>query len=180
MLAIREATRTDAELLVTMIREFAAFERQLEDVVIAPDDLLRDGLGADSRIHALIAEWDGQPAGYAFYFFTYSTWIGRYSLFVEDIFVRNQFRGKGIGKWLMKYMAAIADKQSCFGMRWEVLDWNTPAIDFYHSLGAELQRQWFPVLFAGDRFKRFARGDDGRETRALDSSDCTENPERGE
>lgn len=158
MLVIREATRTDAELLVTMIREFAKFERQLEHVVITPADLWRDGFGADSRIHALVAEWDGQPAGYAFYFFTYSTWVGRYSLFVEDIFVRDQFRGKGIGKALMKHMATIAEKQFCYGMRWEVLDWNTPAIDFYRSLGAELQREWFPVLFTGDRFKQFAAG----------------------
>lgn len=160
MLVIREATRTDAELLVTMIREFAEFERQLEHVVITPDDLVRDALGTDSRVQALIAEWDGQVAGYAIYFFTYSTWVGRHSLFIEDIFVRGQFRGKGIGKALMKHMATIAEKQSCYGMRWEVLDWNTPAIEFYRSLGAELQRQWFPVLFAGERFTQFAREDD--------------------
>ena len=162
MLVIREATRTDAQLLVTMIREFAEFERQLEHVVITPHDLVRDALGADARVHALIAEWDGDPAGYGFYYFTYSTWVGRYSLFVEDIFVRGQFRGKGIGKALMKHMAAIAQKQSCYGMRWEVLDWNTPAIDFYRSLGAELQREWLPVLLAGERFKQFASGDDER------------------
>jgi len=162
MLVIREATRTDAELLVTMIREFAEFERQLEDVVITADDLLRDALGTDSRVRALVAEWDGHPAGYAIYFFTYSTWVGRHGLFVEDIYVRDQFRGKGIGKALMKRMAAIAETLSCYGMRWEVLDWNTPAIDFYRSLGAELQREWFPVLFSGDRFKQFAREDDER------------------
>lgn len=160
MLVIRDATKADAQLLVTMIRELAEFERQLEHVVITLDDLLRDAFGTDSRVHALIAEWDHSPAGYGFYFFTYSTWVGRYSLFVEDIFVRTQFRGRGIGKALMKHMAAIADKQSCYGMRWEVLDWNAPAIDFYRSLGAELQRQWLPVLFTGDRFKQFAREDD--------------------
>ena len=159
MLVIREAVGADAQLLVAMIGEFAEFERQLEHVVITPEDLVRDGLGTGSRVHALVAEWDGQPAGYAFYFFSYSTWVGRYSLFVEDIFVRNEFRGKGIGKALMKYMAAIADKGSCYGMRWEVLDWNTPAIDFYRSLGAQLQREWLPVLFTGERFKQFARGD---------------------
>jgi len=162
MLVIREATRTDAQLLVTMIREFAEFERQLEHVVIRPDDLVRDALGKDSRVHALIAEWDGDPAGYGFYYFTYSTWVGRYSLFVEDIFVRAQFRGKGIGKALMKHMAKIAETQSCYGMRWEVLDWNKPAIDFYHSLGAELQREWLPVLLAGERFKEFALRDGER------------------
>ena len=172
MLLIRDATRTDAQLLVTLIREFAEFERQLEHVVITPDDLVRDGLEANSRVHGLVAEWDGQTAGYAFYYFTYSTWVGRYSLFIEDIYVRHQFRGKGIGKALMKHMAGIADKQSCYGMRWEVLDWNTPAIDFYHSLGAELQRKWFPVLFAGERFKQFARGNGEHEAQAPDSSDA--------
>jgi GNAT superfamily N-acetyltransferase len=159
MLVIREATRTDAELLVKMIREFAEFERQLEHVVITAADLVRDAFGTESRVRALVAEWDGQPAGYAIYFLPYSTWVGRYSLFVEDIYVRDQFRGKGIGKALMAHMAAIAEKQSCYGMRWEVLDWNTQAIDFYYSLGAELQREWLPVLFSGDRFKQFARGD---------------------
>lgn len=160
MLVIREATSADAQLLVTMIREFAEFERQLEHVVITPDDLVRDALGTDARVHALIAEWDGDPAGYGFYYFTYSTWVGRYSLFVEDIFVRALFRGKGIGRALMRQMATIAEKQSCYGMRWEVLDWNSSAIDFYRSLGAELQRQWLPVLFTGERFKQFARGED--------------------
>jgi GNAT superfamily N-acetyltransferase len=110
MLVIREATSADAQLLVTMIREFAEFERQLEHVVITPDDLLRDALEKDSRVHALIAEWDGDAAGYGFYYFTYSTWVGRYSLFVEDIFVRALFRGKGIGRALMQQMATIAEK----------------------------------------------------------------------
>jgi GNAT superfamily N-acetyltransferase len=161
-LLIREATRTDAHLLVTMIRELADFEHRLDRVDITTDDLVRDGLGSDSRFHALVAEWDGHPAGYAFYFFTYSTWIGRHGLFVEDLYVRDQFRSKGIGKALLKHMATIAHKQSCYGMRWEVLDWNTPAIDFYRSLGAELERERLQVFFTGDRFKQFAREDDER------------------
>src|SRR5215472_6523641 len=160
MLVIRDATRLDAHLLVTLIRELAEFERQLDNVEITTEDLLRDGFQADSRFRALIAEFNGHTAGYAFYFFTYSTWVGRYSLFIEDLFVREQFRGKGIGKALLRYMAAIADKQSCYGMRWEVLDWNTPAIDFYLSLGAELQRERLQVFFTGDGFEQFARGDD--------------------
>ncbi len=162
MLVIREATRTDAQLLVTMIRELAEFERQLEHVDISAEDLLRDGFRTDSRFHALLAEWDGHPAGYAVYFFTYSTWVGRYSLFVEDLFVRAQFRRNGIGKALLKHMATIARRQSCYGMRWEVLNWNTSAIDFYRCLGAELQREWFPVLFMGERLEQFTRGDDQR------------------
>lgn len=143
-----------------MIRELAEFERQLEQVEITADDLLRDGFQAESPFHALIAESDGHTAGYAVYFYTYSTWVGRQSLFVEDIFVRPEFRRKGIGKALLRHMAAIALKHSCYGMRWEVLTWNTSAIEFYQSLGAELQREWSPVLFMGDGYERLARGKD--------------------
>lgn len=162
MIVIRDAARSDAQLLVTMIRELAEFERQLDKVDITPEDLLRDGFQAESRFRALIAECDGHTAGYAFYFFTYSTWVGRPSLFVEDLFVRLEFRKKGIGKALLKHMATIALKQSCYAMRWEVLNWNTSAIEFYRSLGAELQREWFPVIFMGEGFEHFARGNEKR------------------
>lgn len=162
MLLIRDATSADAPLLVTMIRELAEFERELDQVSITPQDLLRDGFRSDPRFHALIAEYDGLAAGYAVYFFNYSTWVGRCGLFVEDLFVRSQFRGKGIGKALLKHMARIARAQSCYGMRWEVLNWNTSAIDFYRSLGAELQQEWLPVLLSGERFEQLAREDKPR------------------
>src|SRR5579864_9182350 len=149
MLVIREATAPDAPLIVNMIREFAEFERELDQVDITPDDILRDGFGATSHFHALIAEWDGQPAAYALYFFTFSTWTGRRSLFVEDLFVRAQSRNKGIGKALLRSMARVAHEQACNAMRWEVLNWNTPAIEFYRSLGAVMQTEWFPVLLMG-------------------------------
>src|ERR1700719_4132027 len=155
MLVIRNATAADATLIVDMIRELADFEHELEQVDATPQDLLRDGFGANPRFCASIAEWDGQPAAYALYFFTYSTWAGRPGLFVEDLFVRAQFRGKGIGKALLRHMAAIAREQNCYGMRWEVLNWNTPAIGFYRSLGAKLQDEWLPVLFMGKAFEEF-------------------------
>ena len=103
-----------------------------------------------------MAEWDGEPAAYALYFFTYSTWAGRPSLFVEDLFVRAKFRGRGIGRALLQRMAVIAREHDCYGMRWEVLHWNTPAIEFYSSLGARIQKEWFPVLLMGDRFEELA------------------------
>jgi GNAT superfamily N-acetyltransferase len=162
MLVIREATAADAPVLATMIRELAEFERQLDQVNITPEDLLRDGFRANPCFHALIAEWDGQIAGYALYFFTYSTWAGRPSLFVEDLLARSDYRRKGIGKALLQRMAVIAREQNCYAMRWEVLNWNTPAIDFYRSLGATLQNAWFPVLFSGDQFEKFSRNDDTR------------------
>jgi GNAT superfamily N-acetyltransferase len=156
MLVIRNATAVDAPLITGMIREFAEFEHELEQVDITPEDLLRDGFRANPLFHALLAEWDGQTAAYALYFFTYSTVAGRPSLFVEDLFVRAQFRRKGIGKALLQRMAVIAREQNCYGMRWEVLNWNTPAIDFYRSLGAKIQSEWFPVLFMGNCFEEFA------------------------
>ena len=103
-----------------------------------------------------MAEWDGQPAAYILYFFTYSTWAGRPSLFVEDLFVRARFRGKGIGTALLKRMAAIACDRKCYGMRWEVLNWNSAAIDFYHALGAKVQSQLSPVLLTGSAFETLA------------------------
>ncbi len=162
MLVIREATARDAPTLTAMIRELAEFEHELDQVDITDEDLLRDGFRSNPCFRALIADWDGQTAAYALYFFTYSTWAGRPSLFVEDLFVRPDFRRRGIGKALLRRMAAIANEHNCYGMRWEVLNWNTPAIDFYRSLGAKLQIEWFPVLFMGDRFLTFAREDDQR------------------
>jgi len=156
MLVIREATASDAALLVEMIRELADFERELDQVDITPHDLVRDGFGENPSFHAFVAECDGQPAAYALYFFTYSTWAGRPSLFVEDLFVRARFRRKGIGKALLKHMAAIAREKNCYSMRWEVLNWNTSAIDFYRSLGAKVQSQLSPVLLMTSAFENQA------------------------
>ena len=85
----------------------------------------------------LIAEWDGQPAGFALFFYHYSTWVGRPTLFLEDLFVRPRFRGKGIGKALLLHLAKVAVEEGCGRFEWQVLDWNTPAIEFYESLGAK-------------------------------------------
>ena len=158
MLAIRNATAADAPLIMTMIRELAEFERELDQVDAIAEDLLRAGFGVNPHFEALIGEWDGAPVAYALYFFTFSTWAGRQSLFVEDLFVRAEFRRKGIGKAMLRHMAAIARERKCYGMRWEVLNWNTPAIEFYRSLGATLQTEWFPVLLHGEAFEEFAQG----------------------
>lgn len=156
MLSIRSATVKDAGLLVTLIRELAEYERELELVVITEADLVRDGFGPAPKFRALIAEWDGQAAGYALFFGFYSTWEGRAGLFLEDIFVRAQFRGQGIGKALLAYVANIALKESCYGIRWEVLDWNQRAIEFYASLGARFLDQWRSVLLTDEALQRLA------------------------
>ena len=155
MLSIRSARIEDAALLRTMILELAEFERELEFCVIEAADLARDGFGEDPRFRALIAEWDGDPAGYALVFNYYSTWAGR-GLFLEDLFVRERFRGQGIGKALLGAVARIAVAEDCYGVHWEVLDWNEKAIEFYKSLGAEFRDRWRPVMLSGDALRQLA------------------------
>ena len=155
MLLIRAATANDVALLRTLIRELAEFERQLDQCVIEEADLLRDGFGANPKFRALIAEWNGQTAGYALFFGYYSSWAGP-GLYLEDVFVRPEFRGKGIGMALMAAVARIALQENCCAMRWEVLDWNEPAIEFYKSLGAEFRDEWRPVLLTDEALQRLA------------------------
>ena len=155
MLSIRAATIQDVRLLRTLIRELAEFERELDECVITESDLARDGFAANPRFRALIAESDGRPAGYALIFDYYSTWSGR-GLFLEDLFVREEFRGKGIGKALLAAVARIAVRENCYGLHWEVLDWNETAIGFYKSLGARFREEWRPVLLTGDPLRQLA------------------------
>jgi GNAT superfamily N-acetyltransferase len=155
MLVIRPATVDDVTLLRTLIRELATFEHELEFCVIEEADLARDGFGAYPRFRALIAEWDAQPAGYALFFGYYSTWTGR-GLFLEDLFVREQFRGRGIGKALLASVARVAVKENCHGVQWEVLDWNEKAIELYKSLGAKFRDQWRPMMVTDDALRRLA------------------------
>lgn len=156
MLRIRPATIDDAALLHTMIRELAKFERELECVTIRQQDLARDGFGAKPLFRALIAEWEGQPAAYACFFGYYSTWAGR-GLFLEDLFVRAAFRGHGIGKALLAEVARIAIDEQCYGIHWEVLDWNEKAIEFYKSLGARFGDQWRAVFLTDEPLRQLAK-----------------------
>jgi len=103
-----------------------------------------------------MADQDGVPAGFALYFFNYSTWLGRPGLYLEDLFVLPEFRGHGIGKALLQRVAAIAQEEGCMRLQWEVLDWNTPAIDFYSAMGAEFLDSWRNVRLTGDAIKRLA------------------------
>lgn len=155
MLRIRAATIDDADLLSGLIREFAEFNHERELVRIQAEDLARDGFGPDPLFHALIAELSGEPAGYALYFGYYSTWVGR-GLFLEDLFVRPSLRRHGIGKKLLVAVAQIAVDQGCRHMRWEVRDWNKPAIELYKALGAEFRQGLLPVLVSDEAMKRLA------------------------
>jgi GNAT superfamily N-acetyltransferase len=155
MLSIRPATIADVGLLRTLIRELAEFERELDSCVITEEDLARDGFEAEAKFHALIAEWNAEPVGYAVFFDYYSTWAGA-GLYLEDLFVRPRFRRNGIAMALLSEVAAIAVRQNYRALRWEVLDWNENAIALYKSLGAEFRDQWRPVLLTDEALRRLA------------------------
>jgi GNAT superfamily N-acetyltransferase len=153
---IRPATAADVSLILALIRGLAEYERASEAVVATEEDLLRDGFGPNPFYFCLIAEDDGRPAGFAFYFFDYSTWIGRPGIYLEDLFVYPELRGLGIGKALLKQVASIAVEKGCARLKWSVLDWNTPAIDFYRAMGGELMDEWTNVRIQGEALERLA------------------------
>ena len=155
---IRRATRADVGTILNFIRALAVYERAPDAVVATEQDLLRDGFGEQPYYSCLIAEEDGAPAGFAFYFFDYSTWLGRPGIYLEDIFVHPEFRGRGIGKALLQRVAAIAVEKRCGRLKWQVLDWNTPAIDFYRAMGAEFMDEWRNVRVSGAALERLAGG----------------------
>lgn len=163
MSTIREATPGDAALILQLVRELAEYERAPDAVKIGTAELVRDGFPADGGeryFECLIAEEDGQPAGLALFFPVYSTWRGR-SLHLEDLFVRPQFRGRGIGKALLIRVAAAAVARRCPLLFWHVLDWNTPAIDFYCSLGAVPLEDWRRMRLGDDALRAVAAQSDG-------------------
>lgn len=165
MLTIRNATRADASLILEFIRKLADYERAPNAVVASEKDLLRDGFGASPIFRCLIAEWEGRAAGFAFFFYNYSTWRGRPGIYLEDLFVIPEMRGKGIGKALLQRIAEIALRENCYGIRWMVLEWNEPAIRFYESLGAETLGDWETMLLVGDALQRLAAGGAAKEPR---------------
>jgi GNAT superfamily N-acetyltransferase len=155
MVLIRPANVDDCAVLRTMIRELAEFERLLEFATIREEELARDGFGENPRFRALLAEWDGEAAGYAVFFGYFSTWAGR-ALYLEDLFVREKFRGRGIGKELLGAVARAAVEDGCYGIHWEVLDWNQKAIELYKALGAEFRDGWRRVMLSGEALQKLA------------------------
>jgi GNAT superfamily N-acetyltransferase len=142
MLSIRPATTADAPLILEFIRRLAEYEREPNAVVATEEDIIRDGFGAEPKYRCLIAEWNREPAGFAFFFYNYSTWLGKAGLYLEDLFVLPEMRGKGIGKALLQKLAQIAVAENCYGMRWQVLEWNEPALKFYETLDAHIMDEW--------------------------------------
>jgi GNAT superfamily N-acetyltransferase len=157
MLKIREAQAEDVGTILKLIRGLAEYEKEPQAVEATEQDLLRDGFGEHPRFQCALAEWDGESVGFALYFYNYSTWKGRHGIFLEDLFVYPEYRGKGIGKALLLHVARIAAAQNCGRYEWLVLDWNTPAIEFYESLGGKRMKEWLPVRVEGKALQELAR-----------------------
>jgi GNAT superfamily N-acetyltransferase len=156
-LLVREARRDDVPVMLRFIRELAEYEREPDAVVATEADLLRDGWGATPRFRALMAEWDGEAAGFALYFTTYSTWRGHHGIRLEDLYVTPALRGRGVGKALLARLAAIAVAEGCPRLEWDVLEWNEPAIAVYERVGAAVLQEWRIMRLQGDALVDLAR-----------------------
>ena len=156
MLTIRNTTKADIALILTFIKHLAEYEREPKAVLATEQDLLRDGFGPEPKFRCVIAEWDNIPAGFALFFYNYSTWRGHPGLYLEDLFVLPEMRGKGIGKALLRHLAQIALRENCYGISWMVLEWNEPALKFYEVLGAEMLGAWETMRLTGPALKKLA------------------------
>lgn len=153
--AVRPATPADVKTILRFIKGLAAFEREPDAVKTTPNDLLRDGFGEHPKFEVLMAELGGKPAGFALFFLTYSTWEGRPSLYLEDLFVEEWARGHGLGRKLMAALAAEAVARGSPRLELQVLDWN-PAREFYHHLGMRHMEEWLPYRLSGTALQTLA------------------------
>jgi GNAT superfamily N-acetyltransferase len=155
-LTIAPAQESDIPLLLDFIRKLADYER-LSAEVVADEKTLRESLfGARPAAEVLLAYWTNQPVGFAVYFHNFSTFIGRPGIYLEDLFVIPAFRGKGVGKALLSYLAGLAKERNCARLEWAVLDWNQPAIDFYRRLGAVPMHDWTVFRVANTALDKLA------------------------
>ncbi|SEG48922.1 L-amino acid N-acyltransferase YncA [Bryocella elongata] len=171
MIHIRPAQPSDVPTMLRFIRELAEYEREPDAVLATEADLLRDGwgLGADGvtplvgesrpRFAALIGELDGEPVGFALYFWSYSTWRGHHGIRLEDLYVTPAKRKHGVGKTLLARLAKIAVDEGCPRLEWDVLDWNAPAIAVYERIGAWVQTEWRIMRLADEALHAMARMD---------------------
>lgn len=153
---IREAKSDDAEVIFALIKELAIYEKAEQEVMTSVDEITRTLFGENSRTSALIAEDDDKVVGYAVYFYNYSTWLGKNGIYLEDLYVTPDYRKRGVGKALLKQIASKAVEEGCGRVEWSVLDWNTPAIEFYESLGAGAQNEWTVYRLSGEQLLNFA------------------------
>ena len=151
----RYADAADTGLILDFIKELAAYEK-MSDEVTATEDLLREQIFEKGGAEVIFALEDGKEVGFALFFHNFSTFLGRSGLYLEDLFVKPEYRGKGYGKGLLKQLARIALERGCGRMEWWCLDWNQPSIDFYRSLDAEPMSDWTTYRLAGDTLRKMA------------------------
>lgn len=156
-LVIRPVTRADVDTVHAMVRALAEYERLTHLVAATPADLERELFAADARIECVLAEAGGRAVGFALWFHNFSTFLGRRGLYLEDLFVVPEARGRGYGKALLQYLASVAVARGCGRFEWSVLDWNTPSIAFYEAMGASVLPDWRIVRMTGDALQRFGR-----------------------
>ena len=153
---IRAARPADVAAVIELIGDLATYERARHEVLITEADLHRALFGADAMVFALVAEADGEVVGLALWFLTFSTWLGRHGIYLEDLYVRPEHRGSGHGRALLAALAAIAVERGYGRLEWAVLDWNEPAIGFYRSIGATAMDEWTTNRLTGDALRELA------------------------
>jgi GNAT superfamily N-acetyltransferase len=147
---------SDVPLILALIKELADYEKLRHEVVATEESVSQALFGPRPSAEAVIARIDGEPAGFALFFHNFSTFLGKHGLYLEDLFVRPAYRGRAIGKALLKYLAALALQRDCGRFEWAVLDWNKPARDFYEALGAQAKSDWVIHRMSGDALRRLA------------------------
>lgn len=153
---IRLATAGDSALILSFIQGLAEYEKMADQVVATEEKLRATLFGEKAAAEVVIAEYQGQPAGFALFFHNYSTFLAQPGLYLEDLFVLPAFRGKGLGKLLLSYLAKLAVERGCGRFEWSVLDWNQPAIDFYQAQGAKLMHDWRITRLTGSELTALA------------------------
>jgi GNAT superfamily N-acetyltransferase len=154
---IRAATPDDVPAILRLVRDLAEYEKSLHEVEATEDDLREALFAPDPKVFALIAEHEGGPVGFALWFLSYSTWVGRHGIYLEDLYVDPAIRGKGYGKALLTELARIAHDRGYGRVEWAVLNWNKPSIDFYEALGARPQDEWTTYRLTGKALKDLAQ-----------------------
>jgi GNAT superfamily N-acetyltransferase len=157
-LDISPAASADVPLILSLINELAEYEKLRHESVATEASIHKALFGAEPRAEAVIARFDGTPAGFALFFHNFSTFLGKPGLYLEDLFVRPAYRGRAIGKSLLSYLAAMAVARDCGRFQWQVLDWNRPSRDFYERLGAQADPAWVNYRMTGEALQRLAEG----------------------
>ena len=156
-LTIRPAIADDAGIIAQFIRDLAEYEKLAHEAKASASDIARDLFGPNPKVFCEIAEWDGKPVGFALWFYTYSTFQGQHGIWLEDLYVDPNVRGKGVGKALLIHLARRCVREGLGRFEWWVLDWNEPSIEFYKSQGGIMQDEWTKVRVDGDALTALAR-----------------------